>query len=105
ITGYPDNLHYGPQYPGGSSSPVTTSGQASSLSASGSVGQPPAPAEPVTSTSFAQEVRRCSVRGCNKPLAPDVANKMCDECRGRHRVYAMTKRAKRKQEKAAILSQ
>jgi hypothetical protein len=27
---------------------------------------------------------------------------MCDVCRGRHRVYATTKRAKRKMEKAAV---
>ena len=27
---------------------------------------------------------------------------MCEACRGRHRVYAMTKRAKRKAEKAAL---
>jgi hypothetical protein len=30
---------------------------------------------------------------------------MCEECRGRHRKYATTKRAKRKQEKAAIGTQ
>ena len=30
---------------------------------------------------------------------------MCDVCRGRHRVYAMTKRAKRKMEKEALTQQ
>jgi hypothetical protein len=29
-------------------------------------------------------------------------NKMCETCRSRHRVYANTKRAKRKMEKAAV---
>ncbi len=30
---------------------------------------------------------------------------MCDDCRGRHRKYATTKRAKRKLEKAAVGAQ
>ncbi|KAF9220780.1 hypothetical protein BS17DRAFT_882210 [Gyrodon lividus] len=102
IAGYPDGgLHYGQQYVAGVSSTTTANGQSSSLSNLAPARQP---SEPIN-TSFTQEARRCSVRGCNKALAPDAANKMCDECRGRHRIYAMTKRAKRKQEKAAILSQ
>ncbi|PCH44922.1 hypothetical protein WOLCODRAFT_165497 [Wolfiporia cocos MD-104 SS10] len=51
------------------------------------------------------QVRHCSVRGCNKPLQFDYKHKMCEECRGRHRVYANTKRAKRKMEKAAMGAQ
>ncbi|KAI0944839.1 hypothetical protein AcW1_001672 [Taiwanofungus camphoratus] len=47
-------------------------------------------------------VRHCSVRGCGNVLGPDYTLKMCDSCRGRHRVYASTKRAKRKLEKAAL---
>jgi hypothetical protein len=50
-------------------------------------------------------LRRCSVKGCAKDLSPDYALKMCETCRGRHRKYATTKRAKRKQEKAAVGSQ
>jgi len=46
--------------------------------------------------------RRCSVRGCLQPLPEGHQNKMCETCRGRHRIYASTKRAKRKLEKAAI---
>lgn len=46
--------------------------------------------------------RHCSVKGCSALLAPDYPHKMCEECRGRHRVYAMTKRAKRKMEKALL---
>lgn len=36
---------------------------------------------------------------------PDYARKMCEACRGRHRTYASTKRAKRKMEKAALRAQ
>ena len=50
-------------------------------------------------------LRRCSVKGCAKDLAPDYPLKMCETCRGRHRKYATTKRAKRKQEKAAVGAQ
>lgn len=50
-------------------------------------------------------LRRCSVKGCAKDLSPDYALKMCEACRGRHRKYATTKRAKRKQEKAAVGTQ
>ncbi|KAH9896961.1 hypothetical protein C8Q73DRAFT_687934 [Cubamyces lactineus] len=46
--------------------------------------------------------RHCSVKGCAAPLPPRYPHKMCDECRGRHRIYATTKRAKRKMEKALI---
>ena len=46
--------------------------------------------------------RYCSVRGCTSVLPPNYGNKMCEVCRGRHRVYASTKRAKRKMEKAAL---
>jgi hypothetical protein len=46
--------------------------------------------------------RYCSVRGCTSVLPPDYSNKMCEICRGRHRIYASTKRAKRKIEKAAL---
>ncbi|KAI0042822.1 hypothetical protein FA95DRAFT_1563936 [Auriscalpium vulgare] len=56
--------------------------------------------EPDASTS--SETRRCSVKGCSKPLPNDYTLKMCETCRGRHRIYATTKRAKRKMEKAAV---
>jgi len=49
--------------------------------------------------------RRCSVRGCVSIIPADSTNKMCEACRGRHRVYAMTKRAKRKMEKEALTQQ
>lgn len=50
-------------------------------------------------------LRRCSVKGCAKDLSPDYPLKMCETCRCRHRKYATTKRAKRKQEKAAVGAQ
>ncbi len=56
-------------------------------------------------TSTIPSIRRCSVKGCGKDLSPDYALKMCEACRGRHRKYATTKRAKRKQEKAAVGAQ
>lgn len=47
-------------------------------------------------------LKQCSVKGCTETLTSDDTNKMCDACRSRHRVYANTKRARRKLEKAAI---
>jgi hypothetical protein len=58
-----------------------------------------------TVTPTAASLRRCSVKGCGKDLPPDYSLKMCEDCRGRHRKYATTKRAKRKQEKAAVGAQ
>ena len=49
-----------------------------------------------------ETLKECSVRGCRRFLDPNVQNKMCEECRGRHRVYATTKRMRRKKEKAAL---
>jgi hypothetical protein len=49
--------------------------------------------------------RQCSVRGCHKPLELGMPNKMCESCRGKHRIYASTKRKRRKIEKAAIEGQ
>ncbi|KAH9477548.1 hypothetical protein JR316_0009770 [Psilocybe cubensis] len=46
--------------------------------------------------------KHCSVRGCTQFVPDDSQHKMCDTCRGRHRIYASTKRARRKLEKAAI---
>jgi hypothetical protein len=46
--------------------------------------------------------RQCSVRGCTQFVTDGLNNKMCDACRGRHRIYATTKRARRKLEKAAV---
>ncbi|PPQ78325.1 hypothetical protein CVT25_011696 [Psilocybe cyanescens] len=46
--------------------------------------------------------RHCSVRGCTQLVTNGSQNKMCDACRGRHRIYASTKRARRKLEKAAV---
>ncbi|KAI0827030.1 hypothetical protein BC628DRAFT_192741 [Trametes gibbosa] len=50
------------------------------------------------------DAKRCSVKGCATPLPPDSPHKMCEVCRGRHRIYANTKRAKRKSEKALLNS-
>lgn len=47
-------------------------------------------------------LKQCSVKGCTEILPSDDTNKMCVGCRSRHRVYANTKRARRKLEKAAI---
>lgn len=47
--------------------------------------------------------RYCSIKGCSNALLPGYDHRMCEPCRGRHRIYAMTKRAKRKMEKAALL--
>lgn len=55
-----------------------------------------------TPASDSSSIRRCSVRGCSAVLPPNHAPKMCETCRGRHRIYASTKRAKRKLEKAAV---
>ncbi|PBK94825.1 hypothetical protein ARMGADRAFT_1011701 [Armillaria gallica] len=49
--------------------------------------------------------RRCTVRGCGQMLDANSPNKMCESCRGKHRRYASTKRARRKLEKAAISGQ
>lgn len=48
--------------------------------------------------------KECSVRGCHRVLSADAQMKMCEECRGRHRVYATTKRQRRKLEKEAVTS-
>ena len=44
--------------------------------------------------------RQCSSRGCTLIVTGDLARKMCDTCRSRHRIYASKKRAKRNTEKA-----
>lgn len=49
--------------------------------------------------------RKCSVKGCQSDLPHDYTLKMCAACRERHRVYATTKRAKRKLEKALLTAQ
>ncbi|KAH9852523.1 hypothetical protein C2E23DRAFT_825960 [Lenzites betulinus] len=69
----------------------------------------PAPPYPPADEHFSNgdddpNVKRCSVKGCATPLSPDYPHKMCEECRGRHRIYANTKRAKRKLEKALLNS-
>ncbi|KAF5362949.1 hypothetical protein D9758_007142 [Tetrapyrgos nigripes] len=48
------------------------------------------------------ETKRCTVRGCTVEFPATLRTKMCDLCRGKHRIYATTKRAKRKMEKAAM---
>ncbi|KAF7797055.1 hypothetical protein EIP86_008247 [Pleurotus ostreatoroseus] len=53
----------------------------------------------------AAATRFCSVRGCSTALPYDYPHKMCELCRSRHRTYASTKRAKRKQEKAMLGAQ
>lgn len=49
-------------------------------------------------------LKQCSVKGCTSTLSFNDPNRMCGGCRSRHRIYASTKRAKRKLEKAAIAS-
>jgi hypothetical protein len=46
--------------------------------------------------------KTCSVRGCRRKVDPGSGTKMCEVCRSRHRIYATTKRARRKLEKAAV---
>ncbi|KIY63371.1 hypothetical protein CYLTODRAFT_493965, partial [Cylindrobasidium torrendii FP15055 ss-10] len=46
-----------------------------------------------------EQAPECSVRNCQELSEPP--NKMCAGCREKHRKYATTKRARRKQEKAA----
>lgn len=58
-----------------------------------------------TSQNGSERPRKCSVRGCVIVMPQESTNKMCEACRSRHRVYATTKRAKRKMEKAAINQQ
>ena len=60
------------------------------------------PAPPAPSSSAPATLRRCSVKNCSRVLADVYKGKMCDVCRGRHRIYASTKRQKRKDEKMAL---
>ena len=60
------------------------------------------PKSPGTTNNDTSETKQCSVRGCTLLLPLSSSNKMCETCRGRHRVYASTKRARRKMEKAAV---
>jgi hypothetical protein len=48
------------------------------------------------------ETKTCTVRGCSNEFPAFLRTKMCESCRGKHRIYATTKRAKRRLEKAAI---
>lgn len=61
------------------------------------------PTSPVSNPGAGE--KRCSVRRCPRLVSADAKTKMCERCRGKHRVYAVTKRAKRKMEKAAILEE
>lgn len=58
------------------------------------------PNEPASTLS-----RICSVRGCSFVIEAASTNKMCLACRGKHRIYASTKRTRRKLEKAAVQGQ
>jgi len=49
-----------------------------------------------SSPSGALSFRRCSIRNCPHFVAEGSSNKMCEGCRGRHRIYASAKRARRK---------
>ncbi|KAF9004746.1 hypothetical protein BDQ17DRAFT_410393 [Cyathus striatus] len=55
-----------------------------------------------TSPSTSSEMKQCTVRGCSQMVPIASPNKMCETCRGRHRIYASTKRARRKMEKAVV---
>ncbi|KAH7924926.1 hypothetical protein BV22DRAFT_474596 [Leucogyrophana mollusca] len=104
IVNYGDNLSFDAHHAGTSTStiPAIPTVEGSPIDALSSV---PQLAEVSVNGDHGSPERRCSVRGCSKLLPQDAANKMCEDCRGRHRIYAVTKRAKRKLEKAAILSQ
>ncbi|KDR72756.1 hypothetical protein GALMADRAFT_764803 [Galerina marginata CBS 339.88] len=69
------------------------------MDASGAVYYPPFPND---DNDQGGDQKRCSVRGCPQLVTDGSQNKMCDSCRGRHRIYASTKRARRKLEKAAV---
>ena len=60
------------------------------------------PKSPGTANNDPSETKQCSVRGCTLLLPLSSSNKVCEMCRGKHRVYASTKRARRKMEKAAV---
>jgi hypothetical protein len=57
--------------------------------------------EPSNQPGPSTPARICSVKNCSNQLSVDYNRKMCEVCRGRHRIYASTKRAKRKMEKIA----
>ena len=50
------------------------------------------------------DFRRCSIRNCPHFVAEQSSNKMCEVCRGRHRIYASAKRARRKANDAGRLA-
>ncbi|KAH6908832.1 hypothetical protein BKA70DRAFT_1426714 [Coprinopsis sp. MPI-PUGE-AT-0042] len=62
----------------------------------------PALPEPPPDPEPQLERKECSVRGCHQKVPTSAHTKMCEGCRGRHRVYATTKRMKRKLEKATL---
>lgn len=59
-------------------------------------------ADDTRSHAQSEEPRFCSIRGCGVALPANYGNKMCETCKGRHRMYAMTKRARRKTEKTVL---
>lgn len=61
-----------------------------------------APPEPSSDPEQQPDLKECSVRGCHQKVPISAHTKMCEGCRGRHRVYATTKRMKRKLEKAKL---
>ncbi|KAJ7024383.1 hypothetical protein C8F04DRAFT_1131746 [Mycena alexandri] len=73
---------------------------------------PPNPPFPVNNDATPEApllaaARQCSVRGCSNPLDPPgpdplVERKMCAPCREKHRVYASTKRARRRAERVLV---
>ncbi|EGO03330.1 hypothetical protein SERLA73DRAFT_174773, partial [Serpula lacrymans var. lacrymans S7.3] len=104
VENYQQQAVYGTEY----GPPTSTSSSLAGNILSSTPEPPPADQDSdilLTQPTSSNASRYCSVRGCNKPLSYDSNNKMCDVCRGRHRIYATTKRAKRKMEKAAIVSQ
>jgi len=61
------------------------------------------PTQEIQHPGYPQDLlKQCSVKGCADTLSSSDPNRMCEGCRSRHRIYASTKRAKRKLEKAAI---
>ncbi|KAG6835540.1 hypothetical protein H0H93_000391 [Arthromyces matolae] len=72
----------------------------------------PASTSTAPSQTNATPIKTCSSRGCTRPITcPNSSDlgtqketyKMCEPCRAKHRVYASTKRAKRRREKEALL--
>lgn len=103
---YYSNPPFGTPYQSPPTGSLDDHGPGNISSMAGEEGSPTSDAHAAISPSAEAYVpRKCSVRGCVAIMPAETTNKMCEACRGRHRVYAMTKRAKRKMEKEALNQQ